>query len=269
MSNINIAASAAGLTPEQKKQIEKLSKALETHKTLLNLPAPVAEQAYQAKLTESERQDLKNKFGEKSPQEEPPRGWLRSAWHYTGKPVIEFAQAASDFSTRVARTGIIALEEGRYLKDAWDRAEKDGQKVFNEKRLNKATAKYGEVVTGLAKRIKSGEKPAEIIATATPEEQYWLQIADKTVKNINGISDKKIRADRDLFDEALAAVNAAQYSPGRFVANKLDAVIPGDLYKFGLFYKVTSGAFDAAYRIFADPLILIGKGKRLDRKSVV
>jgi hypothetical protein len=263
MSNINIAASAAGLTPEQKKQIEKLSKALETHKTLLNLPAPVAEQAYQAKLTESERQDLKNKFGEKSPQEEPPRGWLRSAWHYTGKPVIEFAQAASDFSTRVARTGIIALEEGRYLKDAWDRAEKDGQKVFNEKRLNKATAKYGEVVTGLAKRIKSGEKPAEIIATATPEEQYWLQIADKTVKNINGISDKKIRADRDLFDEALAAVNAAQYSPGRFVANKLDAVIPGDLYKFGLFYKVTSGAFDAAYRIFADPLILIGKGKRL------
>ncbi len=35
MADLNTAASAAGLTPEQKKQIEKLSKALDAHKTLL------------------------------------------------------------------------------------------------------------------------------------------------------------------------------------------------------------------------------------------
>ncbi len=82
MADLNTAASAAGLTPAQKKQIEKLSKALEAHKTLLNLPAPVAEEAYQNKFTASEKQDMQNKFGTESPEQKPPRGWLGTAWHY-------------------------------------------------------------------------------------------------------------------------------------------------------------------------------------------
>lgn len=263
MADLNTAASAAGLTPSQKKQIEKLSKALDAHKTLLNLPAPVAEQAYNTKFTPTEREDLKVRFGEESPEVKPPRGWLGTAWHYTGAKVLDFAQAASDFSTRIARTGIIALEEQMNLGDAWERSQKDGQKVFNEKKLSKASRQYGDVLTNLAKRIQSGEKPEEIMATATEEEKYWLQISDRSLKNLNGITEKKLRADRDLLDDAIAAVNAAQYSPGRFVANKIDAFVPGDFYKNGFFYKITSGAFDAAYRIFADPLILLGKAKRL------
>ena len=263
MADLNTAASAAGLTPAQKKQIEKLSKALEAHKTLLNLPAPVAEEAYQNKFTASEKQDMQNKFGTESPEQKPPRGWLGTAWHYTGSKVLDVLEAGSDLSTRVARTGIIALEEGINLSDAWDRSDKSGQKVFNEKRLQKATKKYGDTVIGLAKRLQSGEKVTDIMVTATPEEQYWLKIADNTVKDINGIKDEKIKADRDLFEDALASVNAAQYSPGRFIANIVDTITPGDLYEKGFFYKVTSGALDAMYRIVADPFILLGKAKRL------
>jgi len=263
MADLNTAASAAGLTPEQKKQIEKLSKALDAHKTLLNLPAGVAQDAYQNKFTASERQDMQNKFGTESPEQKPPRGWLGTAWHYTGGKVLDILQAGSDLSTRVARTGIISVEEGLNLSDAWDRADKSGQKVFNERRLEKATKKYGDVVVGLAKRLQSGEKVTDIMVTATPEEQYWLKIADNTVKDINGIKDDKIKADRDLFEDALSAVNAAQYSPGRFVANIVDALTPGDLYKNGFLYKVTSGSLDAAYRLVADPFLLLGKAKRL------
>ncbi len=131
MADLNAAASAAGLSDKQKKQIDRLNKALETHKTLLNLPATVASDAYNNKLTPKEQQDLKDKFGQESPEEKPNRGWLGTAWHYTGGKVFEAAQALSDLSTRVARTGIIAAQEGRDLSDAWDRAEKDGQKVFN------------------------------------------------------------------------------------------------------------------------------------------
>ena len=262
MADLNAAAAAAGLTPKQKQQIERLSKALDTHKTLLNLPAGVANQAYNAKLTEPERQDLTQRFGTESP-EEKPRSVLGTAWHYTGGLLFKGLQAASDFSTRVARTGIIALEEGKNLGEAWDRADKDGQNVFNQERLDNAERKYGAVVTGLAKKIQSGAKIADLMAESTPEERYWLQIFDKTRTSIDGVEQKKLNADRDLFDDALSAVNAAQYSPGRFVANLIDNITPGDLTKSGFFYKATSGAVDAAYRVFADPTLLLGKAKRL------
>ncbi len=127
MSDLNAVAGAAGLSDEQKKNVERLNKALETHKTLLNLPGTVANQAYNTKLTPKEQQDLTTRFGTQPPEEKPQRGWLGTAWHYTGGKVFDFLQAASDFSTRVARTGIIALEEDRNLADAWDRSEKDGQ----------------------------------------------------------------------------------------------------------------------------------------------
>lgn len=266
MADLNAAASAAGLSDKQKKQIERLNKALETHKTLLNLPATVASDAYNTKLTPNEQQDLKDKFGEQSPEEKPNRGWLGTAWHYTGGKVFEAAGALSDIATRVARTGIIALEEGRNLSDAWDRAEKDGQKVFNEERIADAESKYGKNLVSIAKKIrgaKTAKEVAELMATASEEEKYWLQISDRSVRNLPGADAKKLEADRDLLDDAISAVNAAQYSPGRAIANAIDAFIPGDFYKNGFFYKITSGAVDAAYRIFADPLLVVGKAKRL------
>jgi len=123
MADLNAVAGAAGLPESQKKQVERLNKALESHKALSNLPTTTANQVYNTKLTPKEQQDLVNKFGTESPEEKPQRGWLGTAWHYTGGKVFDFLQAASDFSTRVARTGIIAIEEGRDLADAWDRSE--------------------------------------------------------------------------------------------------------------------------------------------------
>ena len=266
MADLNALASAAGLSDEQKKSIERFNKSLETHKALSNLPTTTANQVYNTKLTPKEQQDLVNKFGNQPPEEKPQRGWFGTAWHYTGGKVFDFLQAASDFSTRVARTGIIAIEEGRDLADAWDRSERDGQKVFNERRLEQAQKKYGTNLVNIAKKIrmaKTSEEVAQLMATATPEEQYWLQISDRTITNLPGADTKKIQADRDLLDDAISAVNAAQYSPGRFVANLIDTFTPGDFYKSGFFYKITSGAADAAYRVFADPTLLLGKAKRL------
>lgn len=266
MSDLNAAAAAAGLPKDKRKDIERLSKAMEAHRALLNLPATVASQAYSTKLTPNEQQDLKNKFGEESPEEKPNRGWLGTAWHYTGGKVFEAAQALSDLSTRAARTGIIAVMEGKNLNDAWDRAEKSGEKVFNENRLVSAEEKFGKTLVDVAKKIstaKNSTEVAELMATASEEEKYWLQISDRTLKNLNGADANKLRADRDLLDDAISAVNAAKYSPGRAVANIIDAFVPGDFYKNGFFYKMTSGAVDAAYRIFADPTLLLGKAKRL------
>ena len=264
MADLNAVASAAGLPDKQKKQIERLNKALETHKALLNLPSAVATNAYSNKLTPNEQQDLKDKFGEEAPEEK--RSLLGTAWHYTGGKVFEIAGALSDFATRVARTAIISGEENLDFSDAWDRASKDGQKVFNEERLVEAESKYGKNLISIAKKIRgarNAQEVAQLMATATEEEKYWLQISDRSVKNLPDADSKKLQADRDLLDDAISAVNAAQYSPGRFVANLVDAFIPGDFYRNGFFYKMTSGAVDAAYRVFVDPLLLVGKAKRL------
>ena len=264
MADLNAVASAAGLPDRQKKQIERLNKALETHKALLNLPSAVATNAYSNKLTPNEQQDLKNRFGEEPPEEK--RSLLGTAWYYTGGKVLQAAGALSDLSTRVARTGIIALEENLDLSDAWDRSSKDGQKVFSEERLSEAESKYGKNLIGIAKKIRgarNSQEVAELMATATEEEKYWLQISDRSIKELPGADSKKLQADRDLLDDAISAVNAAQYSPGRFIANLVDAFVPGDFYRNGFFYKMTSGAVDAAYRVFADPLLVLGKAKRL------
>lgn len=264
MSDLNAVASAAGLSDKEKKQIERFNKALETHKALLNLPGTVANNVYSNKLTPKEQQDLVDKFGQEPPEEK--RSALGTAWHYTGGALFRGAMALSDLSTRVARTGIIALEEGRDLADAWDRSEKDGQKVFSESRLQEAEDKFGKNLVGIAKKIRTArnaDEVAKLMATASEEEKYWLQISDRSVKNLPGIDVKKIEADRDLLDDAISAVNASQYSPGRFIANIIDAFTPGDFYRSGFFYKMTSGAVDAAYRIFADPLLIVGKAKRL------
>lgn len=266
MADLNAMANAAGVSDTQKKQIDRLSKALEAHKTLLNLPAPIANQAYQTKLTPNQQQDLKDKFGQESPTVKPNRGWLGTAWHYTGEQVLNLLQAGSDLSTRVARTGIIAVQEKKNLSDAWDRASKDGQKVFNEDRIQEAKSKFGDNLVNIAQKIqgaKTSADVAQLMATATPEEKYWLQISDRSVTELPNADKKKLEADRNLLDDAISAVNAAQYSPGRAVANAIDAFVPGDFYKNGLFYKLTSGAVDAAYRIFADPFLLAGKAKRL------
>lgn len=264
MADLNAVANAAGLSDKDKKNIERLNKAFETHKALLNLPGTVANSVYTNKLTPREQQDLTDKFGQEPPEEK--RSVLGTAWHYTGGALFRGAQALSDLSTRVARTGIIALEEGRDLADAWDRSEKDGQKVFNESRLVEAEEKFGKNLVGIAKKIKTArnaDEVAQLMATASEEEKYWLQISDRSIKNLPGADAKKIEADRDLLDDAISAVNAAQYSPGRFIANIIDAFTPGDFYRSGFFYKMTSGAVDAAYRIFADPLLVVGKAKRL------
>lgn len=256
-------AAAAGLSPEERKKVERLNKALSTHKALLSLPQNIATEAAN-RLPTSQRQDLAQTFGTEAPEEKPNRGWLGTAWHYTGYQAFKGLTAVSDFMTRIPRTVQIAVDEDINLQDAWNESGKDGEKKFNEKRLTDAREKYGNAAVNVAMRISSGEKPEDIMATATPEEAYYLQIADKTITSIPGVPDaKNLDAARDLFDDTIAAVNAAKYSPGRWVANIVDSVVPGDFYENGFFYKLTSGAVDALYRFRTDPFLIAGKAKRL------
>ncbi len=268
---LKIASAAAGLSPAEKKKIDDFNKALTAHRELSNLPGDVAKTMYSQK-TPAQQQSLLNVNGEEDPVVKPDKGWLSTAWHYTGGlagqgfgKVMAGLGNVSDFSTRLYRTGAIAVTEGVDLGTAWDEANDKGDKKFNPGRIEDARAKFGNTAVSIAMRIAAGESPDQIAVNATPEEMKYLRLAQKNQglekdPASTGVLTKAERADQDNFQNTLDAVQAAKYSPGRQVANLL---LPGQLEGSGFFYKAISGAVDAAYRVFADPLLIAGKAKRL------
>jgi hypothetical protein len=251
--SLKAASMAAGLTEAEKREVNALIKAVAVHKQLSNLPADVANKVYNSKPV-SQQQSLAATFGTEDPVTKPEKGWLGTAWHYTGgalwnagSKLMNGLQNVSDFSTRLYRTAAISTTQGMGLADAWDEANDKGDKVFNPGRIGEARARFGNSAVTIAMRIASGEAPEKIMASATPEEAKYVQLAYKKAGT---------QAEQDLFQDTLDAVNASKYSPGRQVANLL---LPRQIEGSGLAYRLVSGVVDAAYRVFADPLIIGGK----------
>lgn len=271
MDNLKAASLAAQLSPSEQSKIDALTKALQAHKELSNLPQNLANQAYN-QYTPAQQASLVQNFGNEDPSVKQKRGWLGTAWHYTGGAVANALGYAgshilaglgnvSDFSTRLARTGLIAADQKVDLGQAWTIANDKGDKVFSPGRISSAREKFGNDAVDIAMRIAAGEDPAVIMKSATPEQQKYIMLANPKNNNIPGLnSPEEVKAARGLFQDTLDAVNAAKYSPGRFIAN---LITPDKLEGSGLFYKAVSGAVDAAYRVLADPLLIAGKAKRL------
>ena len=242
--NLKAAAAAAGLTPEEQKAMAALQTTLSVHRELSNLPQKTAQQAFASKTPEQQAA-LKRTAGEQNPAEKPQRGWLGTAWHYTGGALLQGLTEVSDLTTRAYRTGAIAIAEGKNIADAWTTANDKGDKVFNPGRIEKAAAKFGQDRVNVAMRVAAGEKLSDIATSGTEAERNIAAIAAQNKD--------------DLFQDALDAAQAAKYSPGRQIAN---LITPEEVEGSGFFYKAVSGAFDAAYRVLADPLLIAGKAKR-------
>lgn len=251
-TNLKLAATQAQLNPNEKKQVDALSSLLDTHKNLLDLPPAQAQQKY-TQLPQDQQTALVAFNGQ---EPEKKRGWLGSAWHYTGGAALAGIQEASDFMTRLYRFSKVAdqLESAKPgnqykglsgLKAAWDTAGDKGDFVFDPTRIEKAKSKYSQDRVSVAIKAATGVPLDEIIATGTEAEK---QIASKASKKQD-----------PLFQDAYDAVVAAKYSPGREVAN---ALLPSSLEGTGFLYKGISGTTDALYRIFTDPTIILGKAKK-------
>ena len=260
--SLKAAAYAAGLSEQDKRRIDNLDKALSTHKNLLNMPQDVANSVYKS-LPKSQQESLVDTFGTESP-DQGPKGVLGTAWHYTGYQAFKALDFLSDRVSQTYRAIAIPIVERKTLGFAWDEAGKDGEKVYNTSRIEKAKEKYGDVQIGIAQKISEGANISDLIQNATEEEKYYLRIADPTNKdNIETGKDTTFKEAREEFDEALNAVNAAKFSPGRQLANLVDIVTPGDLYEKGFFYKMVSGVGDAIFRLRTDPFIVASKIKKL------
>jgi len=250
-NNIKAIAATTSLTPEQMAQLNGFTKALDTHQKLSSLPADVAQKQY-SQLTPAQQQSLKDQFG----NIDKKRGWFGTALHYTVDPLFAAVAAPvklafkgvielSDLATRTYRTGAIMADQGKNLAEAWTTANDKGDKVFSPNRIAAAQKVYGTDMMNVAQKVASGMALDEIIATGTEGEK---QIASAAAQKKD-----------PLFQEALDAAQAAKYSPGRMIAN---AVLPGSMEGSGFAYKTISGLGDAAFRIFADPTLALGKVKK-------
>jgi len=259
--NISSAAYAAKLAAEDRKKLEAYNKSLKAHKELTSLPPDLAKQKFD-KYTPAQQASLKQQYGNEDPVEKPDEGWLSTTWNYTGgavlgglkevgKDLLGGLQNVSDFTTRAYRTVAIAADQQVDLNQAWDIANDKGDKVFSPGRIERAKELFDPNAVAVAMRIASGEDQGKIIAEATPEQLKYLKLHDKT---------QGTKEEQDLFQDTMDAVQAAKYSPGRFVANLFT---PEKYEGSGFFYKMVSGAVDAAYRVFLDPLIVGGKVKKL------
>lgn len=250
-NNIKAIATTAPLTPEQMAQLNGFTKAIDTHQKLSALPADVAKQQY-SQLPPDQQQSLKDQFG----NIDKKRGWLGTALHYTIEPVFTAVAAPvklafkgvtelSDLTTRAYRTGAIMVDQNKNIAEAWTTANDKGDKVFSPNRIAAAQKLYGTDMMNVAQKVASGMTLDEILATATEGEK---QIAAAAAQKKD-----------PLFQEALDAAQAAKYSPGRMIAN---ALLPASLEGSGFAYKTISGLGDAAFRIFADPTLVLGKAKK-------
>jgi hypothetical protein len=250
-NNIKAISTRAGLTPAQQQQINGYVKAIDTHQKLSSLPSDVAKKEY-SKLTPEQQRSLKDNFG----NVEQKRGWLGTALHYTVDPLItavstpvklafKGVQELSDLSTRAYRTAAIALDQKVDIGKAWTTANDKGDKVFSPSRMAEAQRIFGSGYMSVAQKVAEGMTLDQVIATGTEEEK---QIASKAAQKKD-----------PLFQDALDAANAAKYSPGRALAN---AILPQKWEGSGAAYKAISGLGDAAFRIFADPTLVLGKAKK-------
>jgi hypothetical protein len=246
--NIYQAAERAGLNPAQKDQINSLADMYSKHTSLTNLPDAIAAIEYN-QLSADQQKSMAEFFGDD--ETKPGQGAVMKAASWLVKPIVEpvkevlkAANWASDQVTRLYRTGRIAVGEQTDLASAFRRSGANGEQVYDEGRISKAVAAYGQNRVYVAQQISAGIPLDKIIANAqNPEQKRIAAEASKPEGD-------------DLLNEAVAKVNAAKYSFGRDVANFF---LPKDLEGKSGLYTWISGTGDAAFRIFLDPTIVLGK----------
>jgi hypothetical protein len=254
-NNLIAAAAQAGLTPGQKAQVDGLAKLLDSHKTLLALPSPVAQQKFNS-MTQDQQNAHTAMFGES--EDAPPeqkRGWFGTAFHYMTAPIkaviggtFAALNEVSDFTTRLYRTGAIAADQGVNIGKAFEIANDKGDMVFSPDRISRAKKEFGSDIINVAMKVASGTPLDKIIAEGTEIEKQIAKRADLRYSTEQDVKD---------FENAIDRVNAAKYSPGRQIAN----ILPGDDGS-GFLYKGISGVVDAAFRFRADPFLILGKAKK-------
>lgn len=257
--NLYSAAKNANLNSTQVNQVEQMSFAIQKHKELMSMDPNAATDAFR-KLDPNAQDTLK--FLYKDAQYAAPAptvgGDIMGALKFVGKavasPIVGLFKVAGDYNKLINVPYLVGRElaqgdgnifNKKIWKNAWD-----GNNIFDNGAIARATSEYGASDVEVAKGLLAGKTPGEIIQAHGKVDQTIL---DSIQKAFDKSGD---------FKNVMDTVKFAQVSPGRDLLRMLDDKAVGGLhagYVSG-WAKFVSGAVDATYQIAIDPLTWVTGG---------
>jgi hypothetical protein len=230
------AAIASDLTPDELESAADSMFVLRKHRQLSNVPVFEARRQFE-KLDKNLQDQIRNTFGDSEYISRENSSWFSNA-KYAIKDVMSGGMdVLEDFSNLISLVPRKIIS-GKSWSEAWD-----GNKIFNEERLDKVRKFYSPEVFDIAYKLSTKNTIGEIVANAKTDAEL-----DAVMRLLSG--------DQTMI-EALRDVDTSKISLGRETFYSLFDIDPGEFGANRKAFNFLSGSVDLASQVGLDPLTYI------------
>jgi hypothetical protein len=230
------AAITSDLTPDELESAADSMFILRKHRELSNIPVYSARREFE-KLDKNLQEQIKNTFGDSEYISPEKSGFLKNA-AYAVKDVfsggINLLEGFSSLITLPSRKFI----SGKSWSEAWD-----GDKLFDEDRLDKVRKYYSPQIFKVAYELSTDRTLGEVVANAKTDAE--LDIIQRLLAGDQEIS------------EALRDVDTSKISLGREAFYRIFDIDPGEFGANRKAFNFFSGSLDLASQVAFDPLTYV------------
>lgn len=230
------ASIASDLTPDELESAADSMFILRKHRELSNIPVYSARREFE-KLDKNLQEQIKNTFGDSEYISPEKSGFLKNA-AYAVKDVfsggVNLLEGFSSLITLPSRKFI----SGKSWSEAWD-----GDKLFDEDRLDKVRKYYSPEVFKVAYELSTDRTLGEVVANAKTDAE--LDVIQRLLAGDQEIS------------EALRDVDTSKISLGREAFYRIFDIDPGEFGANRKAFNFFSGSLDLASQVAFDPLTYV------------
>jgi hypothetical protein len=234
---------------------------LRKHRELSNMQVQEARKQFD-KLDDTLQQEIKQVFGDAEYVSTENSSWFSNAKYAFKDFLSEGLEGLSKYGqalTQPYRAARVAGMTGDsfFSNKTWSAA-KEGEKLFDDKRIQKVREFYDAETFDVAFKLSTGSTVGEIVANA------------KSDKELNAVM--RLLSGDSKIAEALKDVSAAKISVGRDLFYSLFDVDPGEFGANRKGFNFLSGGVDLATQIAFDPLTYVApwmKAVQVSRRGVL
>lgn len=230
------AAVSSDLTPDELEAAADSMFVLRKHRQLSNIPVYEARREFE-KLDRELQEQIKNTFGDSEYISPEKSGFLKNA-SYAVRDVfsggLDVLQGFSNLISLAPRKII----SGKSWSEAWD-----GNKLFDEERLDKVRGYYSPEVFKVAYELSTDRTIGEVVANAKTDAE--LDVIQRLLAGDQEIS------------EALRDVDTSKVSLGREAFYRIFDIDPGEFGANRKAFNFFSGALDLTTQVGLDPLTYV------------
>jgi len=230
------AALSSDLTPDELESAADSMFVLRKHRQLSNIPVFEARREFD-KLDKNLQEQIKTTFGDAEYISRENSSWFANA-KYAFKDVLGGGMDVLEGFSNLISLAPRKIISGKTWSEAWD-----GDKLFDEERLNKVKNYYSPEVFNVAYQLSTERTLGEVVANAKTDAE--LEVIQRLLAGDQEIA------------EALRDVDTSKVSLGREVFYNLFDVDPGEFGANRKAFNFFSGAVDLATQVGLDPLTYI------------